>query len=439
MIEDDTFIFQASMRDFLLQFDPQQKHYLGYPTRGVSQCREPTKPSQQESTGQTFNLTQMHNQQQLANVSTTSTSQPQSIRRLLHRLAFRERRHPDTQVLNDAEAFRHGSDRTPSAHVERQQDIKKTFTSQATSEYSLLNQEIATADHAQQQLQSGKSLHAQASTQQTSEEMYALSGGGMILSRGAMASLAPLLKGCMLSSQDCHLDDVRLYLCLKQAGIRLNTSSGYVALNLAPNRNIDWGRFDPCTRPAVIHEVTCFLRLEKKQKGVKILSSASAVALYWCAICVNTVLLLQFRMSDVSGSVTCLLNCTVTHTDKNRFCNDAAGVYCIRWHPKMHWQVLPLYILQDRQLHGCYHILETAGMVLHDYSSAACLFISCISWRWFIADGLSQQTKKSLAAQDDLHTCCTLEAMMALTQSPSPLQCNRANPAANLLSFSCTD
>ena len=81
----------------------------------------------------------------------------------------------------------------------------------------------------------------------------------MILSWGAMAAVAPLLPDCMLCSQDCHLDDVRLCYCLKQAGISLNTTHHFAAMNFAPNSNIDWSLFDPCTKPVLFHGVSFFL------------------------------------------------------------------------------------------------------------------------------------------------------------------------------------
>ena len=138
MLDDDTYIFQQALAEFLQKFDPMENHYLGYPSTGVKMCREPTASARQ----------------------------------------------PETS------------------------------------------------------------------------ELFALGGCGMILSWGAMAALAPLLQGCMLSSQDCYLDDVRLYYCLKEAGISLNMSQHYAAMNFAPNSNIDWRLFDPCAKPVLFHGVS---------------------------------------------------------------------------------------------------------------------------------------------------------------------------------------
>lgn len=91
-----------------------------------------------------------------------------------------------------------------------------------------------------------------------SDRPFALAGCGMILSRGAMKSLAQVVVECTIASQDCFLDDVRLFLCLKDIGIHLDTTISYPAMNFAPTKNIDWGRLDPCLHPVVFHGV-CFL------------------------------------------------------------------------------------------------------------------------------------------------------------------------------------
>ncbi len=79
----------------------------------------------------------------------------------------------------------------------------------------------------------------------------------MILSRGAMKRFAQVAVECTIASQDCYLDDVRLFFCLRDIGIHLNGSIEYPAMNFAPNKHIDWGRIDPCTRPVVFHGVSC--------------------------------------------------------------------------------------------------------------------------------------------------------------------------------------
>jgi len=88
-----------------------------------------------------------------------------------------------------------------------------------------------------------------------SDRPFALAGCGMILSRGAMTRLAQVIVECAIASQDCYLDDVRLFFCLKDIGIHLDTTISYPAMNFAPNKNIDWGRLDPCLRPVVFHGV----------------------------------------------------------------------------------------------------------------------------------------------------------------------------------------
>ena len=85
---------------------------------------------------------------------------------------------------------------------------------------------------------------------------FALGGCGIVLSRGALKQLAPNIPGCVVASQDCHLDDVRLFFCLRDIGIPLGTSLNYPAMNFAPNSNIDWARLDPCVQPVVFHGVS---------------------------------------------------------------------------------------------------------------------------------------------------------------------------------------
>ena len=80
----------------------------------------------------------------------------------------------------------------------------------------------------------------------------------MILSQGALKRLAQVIVECTIASQDCYLDDVRLFFCLKDIGIHLDTTISYAAMNFAPTKNIDWGRLDPCLHPVVFHGV-CFL------------------------------------------------------------------------------------------------------------------------------------------------------------------------------------
>lgn len=96
--------------------------------------------------------------------------------------------------------------------------------------------------------------------QEVSDGPFALGGCGMVLSRGAIERLAQVVVECTIASQDCYLDDVRLFFCLKLVGIRLNTSINYPAMNYAPNKNIDWGRIDPCAHPVVFHGVRCFAK-----------------------------------------------------------------------------------------------------------------------------------------------------------------------------------
>ena len=139
MIDDDTFVFRRALAKLLSDFDPEEKHYVGYPRQGAHICRDPTA----------------------------------------------------------AQHYGASQARAP----------------------------------------------------------FALGGCGMILSKAAMKRLAQVVVECTMASQDCYLDDVRLFFCLRDIGIHLNTSINYPAMNFAPNKNIDWSRVDPCTRPVVFHGV----------------------------------------------------------------------------------------------------------------------------------------------------------------------------------------
>lgn len=91
---------------------------------------------------------------------------------------------------------------------------------------------------------------------------FALGGCGMILSKVALEQLTKVVRDCTVSSQDCYLDDVRLFYCLQDIDIHLNTSFKYPAMNFAPNQNIEWGQIDPCQCPVAFHGVSlCLLRL----------------------------------------------------------------------------------------------------------------------------------------------------------------------------------
>ena len=88
------------------------------------------------------------------------------------------------------------------------------------------------------------------------EGPFALGGCGMVLSKGALSKFTRVVRDCMVISQDCYLDDVRLFYCLRDIDIHLNTSFKYPAMNFAPNQNIDWGQIDPCERPVAFHGVS---------------------------------------------------------------------------------------------------------------------------------------------------------------------------------------
>lgn len=91
------------------------------------------------------------------------------------------------------------------------------------------------------------------------ERPFALGGCGMILSKGTLNKFTKVVRDCTIISQDCFLDDVRLFYCLRDIDVHLNTSFHYPAMNFAPNKNIDWGQIDPCQRPVAFHGVSLAL------------------------------------------------------------------------------------------------------------------------------------------------------------------------------------
>lgn len=266
MIDDDTYIFQKAMRNFLSQFDPTQEHYLGYPTRGVQQCRDPTEQVGQQINGLSSNFTD-NLVQHMSNTSATSSStenQP-ATRQLLDNNSPVDPQHPHSPATEAAR--QHSISQQPMPAAVQPQGNKHQEISQHASDEQLPalqdtpQRQTFSEEYSSHTAQQHDPLQEHAPTDSSAqhssnEKTYALGGGGMILSRAAMAKLAPALKGCMLSSQDCYMDDLRLYFCLKEVGIRLNASSNYDVLNSAPNSNIDWGTLDPCLQPAVFHGVS---------------------------------------------------------------------------------------------------------------------------------------------------------------------------------------
>ena len=270
MVDDDSYVFQKSLRNFLSQYDPSQEHYLGYPTRGVQQCRDPTAQIGPKHSGlptnSTDNLVQ-HVSSTAANSNGTGEQPP--TRQMLEHIPLvnaQQSQTPDhatdiaqqqsisqqptLAALQSQQGSNHHvvSQHVTDEHLSALQNTKQ----QASSEEWLSHTARQQDPHAQHAPTDSSAQHS------SSEERYALGGGGMILSRAAMTKLAPALKGCMQSSQDCYLDDLRLYFCLKEVGIRLNAASNYAVLNVAPNSNIDWGGFDPCLQPAVFHQASFF-------------------------------------------------------------------------------------------------------------------------------------------------------------------------------------
>ncbi|KAI9188352.1 hypothetical protein H9P43_002743 [Blastocladiella emersonii ATCC 22665] len=85
--------------------------------------------------------------------------------------------------------------------------------------------------------------------------MFARTGAGIVLSRGAVEAMLPVADACIVKYQGCWLGDVRLALCLRDAGVALTIDSPATPLFHAKAPH--WTAFhypaNPCSRPVSFH------------------------------------------------------------------------------------------------------------------------------------------------------------------------------------------
>ncbi|KAJ3025010.1 UNVERIFIED_CONTAM: hypothetical protein HDU68_007558 [Siphonaria sp. JEL0065] len=79
---------------------------------------------------------------------------------------------------------------------------------------------------------------------------FAQGGAGIVISRGAMKAIASILDGCILRYKTCWAGDIRVGLCMRDAGILVKHKDGF--FGIPPNANFQFPN-DPCTKPFVFH------------------------------------------------------------------------------------------------------------------------------------------------------------------------------------------
>jgi hypothetical protein len=80
---------------------------------------------------------------------------------------------------------------------------------------------------------------------------FAHGGSGIVLSRGAVLKMLPLIENCITKYDNCWAGDIRLSLCLRDAGI-LVKNGGYFSPD-APNDRFNYSF--PCATPRTFHHL----------------------------------------------------------------------------------------------------------------------------------------------------------------------------------------
>ncbi|KAJ3390588.1 hypothetical protein HDU84_007289 [Entophlyctis sp. JEL0112] len=79
---------------------------------------------------------------------------------------------------------------------------------------------------------------------------FAQGGGGILLSRAAMKIVYGGLNACILRYETCWAGDVRVGLCMRDAGIRITQNTSFFSSGI--HENIGFPA-DPCVRPFTFH------------------------------------------------------------------------------------------------------------------------------------------------------------------------------------------
>ncbi|KAI9335704.1 hypothetical protein BDR26DRAFT_822383 [Obelidium mucronatum] len=79
---------------------------------------------------------------------------------------------------------------------------------------------------------------------------FAQGGAGIVISRGAMNAMSPILDKCILKYRTCWAGDIRVGLCMRDAGILAKDTQGFYGI--PPNANFYFPN-DPCVKPFIFH------------------------------------------------------------------------------------------------------------------------------------------------------------------------------------------
>lgn len=80
---------------------------------------------------------------------------------------------------------------------------------------------------------------------------FAHGGSGIVVSRGAILKMLPLTESCIEKYKSCWAGDIRLGLCLRDAGVSVQ-NAGYFSPD-SPNHNFNFSY--PCATPRTFHHL----------------------------------------------------------------------------------------------------------------------------------------------------------------------------------------
>lgn len=82
--------------------------------------------------------------------------------------------------------------------------------------------------------------------------LFVHGGAGIILSRGALLQMLPILDTCISKYRDCHFGDVKTGLCLLDAGVKARAMDGFND----EMRGLNEGLEHACLPPITYHHLT---------------------------------------------------------------------------------------------------------------------------------------------------------------------------------------
>lgn len=81
--------------------------------------------------------------------------------------------------------------------------------------------------------------------------LFAHGGSGIVLSRNALKTMMGIVEKCIIKYKNCWAGDIRLALCLRDAGILVEDSRLFHGNPPSENMNFD----DPCIKPITFHHL----------------------------------------------------------------------------------------------------------------------------------------------------------------------------------------